>query len=101
MSAAPTTARRAAPELPSLAEIAARLGGEVGASEVLCPGPDHSEQDRSLSVKADGGAPDGFLVFSFAGDDPLRCRDYVRQKLGLPAFEVKNSHKSWTMISDH
>src|SRR5262249_38802886 len=46
--------------------------------------PGHSAGDRSLSVKLDSAAPDGFLVHSFAGDDPIVCRDYVRQKLGLP-----------------
>ena len=34
-------------------------------------------------------APDGFLVFSHAGDDAIRCKDYVRQRLGLPAFAPK------------
>ena len=32
-------------------------------------------------------APDGFLVHCFAGDDPIACKDYVREKLGLPAFK--------------
>jgi RecA-family ATPase len=32
-------------------------------------------------------APDGFLVNSFAGDDDLACKDYVRERLGLPAFK--------------
>jgi hypothetical protein len=31
-------------------------------------------------------APDGFVTHSFAGDDPIACRDYVRQKLGLPEY---------------
>ncbi|MCI0465750.1 MAG: hypothetical protein L0Y57_01910 [Beijerinckiaceae bacterium] len=33
-------------------------------------------------------SPDGFLVHSFAGDDALSCKDYVRAKLGLPAFKA-------------
>ena len=63
------------------------LGGDISASQLLCPGPDHSKSDRSLSVKLDSNAPDGFLVHSFAGDDPITCKDYVREKLGLPAFQ--------------
>jgi RecA-family ATPase len=63
------------------------LGGEVSGGRLLCPGPNHSATDRSLSVKVDDDAPDGFLVHSFAGDDPLVCKDYVREKLGLPAFK--------------
>jgi hypothetical protein len=69
-------------------QTAARLlGGKVNGDEVLCPGPDHSVSDRSLSVKINADAPDGFLVHSFAADDPIICRDYVRGKLGLPAFK--------------
>ena len=41
---------------PPLAEIAAALGGEVAAGQVLAPGPGHSPRDRSLSVKPDKDA---------------------------------------------
>jgi putative DNA primase/helicase len=41
------------------------------------------------------GAPDGFIVHSFAGDDPIACRDYVREKCGLPSFKP-NGHVSPT-----
>jgi hypothetical protein len=74
--------------MPSIirAEFAARdLGGDLlpGGKQILCPGPGHSEHDRSLSVKLDASAPDGFVVKSFTGDDPLACKDYVRDVLGL------------------
>ena len=61
--------------------------------EALVPGPGHSAEDRSLSIKFDDAAPDGFVVHSFAGDDPIACRDYVRSKLGLPEFESKKKGK--------
>lgn len=64
-------------------QVASALGGDVSGREILAPGPDHSPKDRSLSIKLDPAAPDGFVVHSFAGDDPLRCKDYVRGKLGL------------------
>ena len=67
-------------------QIARAFGGEVSGAQVYVPGPGHSAKDRSLSIKLDAGAPDGFLVHSFAGDDPIRCKDYVRAKLGLPAW---------------
>jgi putative DNA primase/helicase len=35
----------------------------------------------------DPRAPEGFLVQSFAGDDWKDCRDFVREKLGLPAWQ--------------
>ena len=38
-------------------------------------------------MKLSGTAPDGFVVFSFAGDDDIECRDYVRAKVGAPAFK--------------
>ena len=67
--------------------IAAALGGQVtGTNTILCPGPGHSPRDRSLAVRIDPNAPDGFSVFSHASDDWRKCRDYVRQRLGLPAW---------------
>jgi hypothetical protein len=59
------------------------LGGEVSGREVLAPGPNHSAKDRSLAVRFDPAAPDGFVVHSFSGDDPLQCKDHVRSKLGI------------------
>jgi RecA-family ATPase len=70
--------------LPDLQTIARLLGGVVNDGQVLAPGPDHSRADKSLSIKV---TPNGFVVNSFAGDDPIVCRDYVREKLGLPAFK--------------
>jgi hypothetical protein len=68
--------------------LARLLDGEVkNSSQVTCPGPGHSRKDRSLSVKIDPNAPDGFLVHSHAGDDWLECRNYVRRKLGLPDWQ--------------
>jgi putative DNA primase/helicase len=64
--------------------IAHILGGDViGRDSVSAPGPGHSNADRSLSIKVDSRAPGGFVVFSHAGDDPIACRDYVRDQLGL------------------
>ena len=70
----------------SLASIAKALGVEVKQNQtyVMAPGPGHSSEDRSLKVTPDGNAPDGFLVHSFAGDDWQECKDYVRDKIGLP-----------------
>jgi hypothetical protein len=75
--------------LPSIQTIAEILGGEVRGNQVYAPGPGHSVSDRSLSVLIDASAPDGFVIHSFAGDDAIACRDYVRDRLGLPAFEAK------------
>lgn len=65
-------------------EVAAALGGDVnGRNSVSAPGPGHSRDDRSLSIRIEPRAPGGFVVTSFAGDDALACKDYVRQRLGL------------------
>ena len=68
------------------------LGGEVSGVQVLCPGPGHGPQDRSLSVKM--SANGGFVVHSFAGDDPIACRDYVRSKLGMKPFKPNGNGKA-------
>ena len=71
-----------------VSNAATALGGRVtGPNTILCPGPGHSPKDRSLSVKFDPTAPDGFLTYSHAGDDWHECRDYVRERLGLPRWE--------------
>ena len=68
--------------------IAHILGGDViGRDSVSAPGPGHSKTDRSLSIKLVSRAPSGFVVFSHAGDDPIACRDYVRDRLGLGRWE--------------
>jgi|SRR5262249_43027344 len=69
------------------------LGGEISGGQLLCPGPGHSASDRSLSVKVDANAPDGFLVHSFADDDPIRCKDYVREKCGLDGNGKTNGRR--------
>jgi hypothetical protein len=76
--------------MPTLREIARALGGEVSGDQVRCPGPGHSAKDRSLSVKLTGNGDDDFVVHSFANDDDLVCKDYVREKLGLPAFAPRS-----------
>jgi hypothetical protein len=75
-----------ASHLLTINKIAEVLGGVVANSQARVPGPGHSAEDRSLSIKLDSAAPDGFVVHSFAGDDPITCRDYVRSKIGLSEF---------------
>jgi putative DNA primase/helicase len=69
--------------------LARALGGDLSGHNVLAPGPGHSATDRSLSIRIDRTAPDGFIVHSFAGDDPMECRDHVRAAAALRAFEGK------------
>ena len=70
------------------AEIARALGGQVsGRDTALVPGPGHTRRDRSLSVRVDSRAPDGFVLFSHCDDDWKACRDHVRKDLGLPEWQ--------------
>jgi len=70
--------------------IACALGGDARGNRVSAPGPGHSPRDRSLSILVDPQAPEGFVVSSFAGDDPLECRDHVRAALGLPGWQPRS-----------
>src|SRR5262249_61408567 len=77
----------------NLRAIARALGGEVSGRRVLAPGPHHSPKDRSLCVSLAPATPSGFLVHSFAGDDPIQCKDYVRARLGPPAWQPRDEGK--------
>lgn len=68
-----------------LRSAARALGGEVIGRGIVCPGPNHSRKDRSLSILFDASAPGGFTLHSHAGDDFGACRDFVRERLGLSA----------------
>jgi 5S rRNA maturation endonuclease (ribonuclease M5) len=91
--------------LPSIAKIAELLGGEVRGAEVLCPGPGHSADDRSLSVKPDPADREGFVTHSFADDDWKACRDHVRKKLGLPGPKPEPQQKTgggkWSELGEY
>jgi putative DNA primase/helicase len=84
-----------------LRSLAIALGGETSNGQVLCPGPGHSSADRSLAVLFDDNAPDGFVVFSFAGDTPAECRDYVRAAIGLSPRERRRWRASGRWSSHH
>jgi putative DNA primase/helicase len=62
------------------------LGGEISGGQLLCPGPGHSPRDRSLAVRPSPNG-DGFIVHSHCGNDWAVCKDYVRERLGLPQWQ--------------
>ena len=63
--------------------IASYLDGDVCGNGALVPGPGHGKHDRSLRVFIDANDPDGFRVYSHAGDDWRDCRDHVKERLGI------------------
>jgi hypothetical protein len=73
--------------------IARALGGDVSGQSARVPGPGHSKADRSLSITLADNA-DGFICHSFAGDDPIECKDFIRARLGLPAFRPNGHTKT-------
>jgi RecA-family ATPase len=78
----------------SLRQIANALGGDIRNDQVLAPGPGHSRADRSLAIWLAPDSPDQFTVHSFAGDDPIQCKDFVRQRLNLPEFNGARRRRS-------
>lgn len=70
--------------MPTPQSIAKVLGGEVRGNSVHLPTPGHSRRDRGTVVTVDPSAPDGVLVHSFNGGDPLAVKDELRAAGVLP-----------------
>ena len=77
----------------SLQQIARALNGEIRGNQVAAPGPGHSAADRSLSVTISASGDD-IVVHSFAGDDPVECKKYVRERCRLPSFKPNGNRHS-------
>jgi putative DNA primase/helicase len=76
------------------------LGGDVsGRDSIVCPGPGHSQRDRSLSVRLVPDSEDGFVVYSHAGDPVPDCKDHVRELLGLAPWRPR--HRDGPKIRQH
>jgi hypothetical protein len=74
-------------------KLARILGGDVSGHGVIAPGPDHSREDRSLSIKITKANPDGFVVHSHSpNDNDLACKDWVREKLKQAGYDTPNGH---------
>jgi putative DNA primase/helicase len=80
--------------------VARALGGDSIGRNVMAPGPGHSHADRSLSIKIDPRAPEGFIVHSFAGDSAIECRRYVRAALGLITPDRRHCHSIRSQLRD-
>jgi putative DNA primase/helicase len=65
----------------TLTGLAHALHGDLNGNWVNIPGPGHSSEDRSLGIRFDRTAPDGFHVNTLASDDPDECRAYVKALL--------------------
>ena len=88
--------------------VARALGGEVCGEQVLAPSPGYPADDRSLSVKLDTNAPNGFVAHSSADDafiSPFtNCRDYVGDRLliaQLATFDRLTYQQCRTNVAKH
>lgn len=64
-------------------------GGRVISGGVSFQGIGHRTGDMSARLLPDPDARNGYIVTSFAGDDPLMLRDYVDERCGLPRWEER------------
>lgn len=60
--------------------ITEHFGGNWHGDHGTFPTPGHSREDRGMSVKDEPDAPDGVLINSFNGGDPLAVKDELRAK---------------------
>ena len=80
---------------PSLQDIANALGGEVRGDRACFPTPGHSQRDRGSWASIEPGAPDGVLIHSSNGGDPLAIKDELRAKGVLPDRMARNDNVPW------
>lgn len=75
--------------MTDLRKIAAVMGGEVRGNVAAFPTPGHGKKDRGSWASLVPGAPDGVLIHSANGGDPLAIKDELRSKGALPQREDK------------
>lgn len=73
--------------------ITRHYGGEWCGSYGAFPTPGHSAADRGMTVKDAPDAPDGVLIHSFNGGDPLAVKDECRRVGLLPERPRSNDNQ--------
>lgn len=77
--------------MPSPAEnITRHFGGDWHGSYGTFPTPGHDKRDRGMTVTNKPGAPDGVLINTMNGGDPLAVKDECRRLGLLPERMVRN-----------
>src|SRR3546814_19713 len=76
--------------MPDLRKIAAAMGGEVNGNVASFPTPGHGPRDRGSWASIVPDAPDGVLINSANGGDPLEIKDELRAKGVLPERPAMN-----------
>lgn len=79
-------------------DITQRFNGDWHGDYGTFPTPGHGPKDRGMSVKDDPAAPDGVLIHSFNGGDPLAVKDHCRELGILPtrsSDEFRRNADAW------
>jgi hypothetical protein len=84
--------------MTSLAAIARAMGGEVRGHRACFPTPGHSEHDRGSTAELVDNAPDGVLVKSYNGGDPIAIKDRLRAAGVLPQ---RGTGDSWRCMGTY
>lgn len=79
----------------TLEAIAHTLGGEVRGSRACFPTPGHSEKDRGSWASIVPGAPDGVLIHSANGGDPIAIKNILRDAGVLPSPGERSGGVPW------
>ena len=73
--------------------ITQHYGGDWRGNHGAFPTPGHSRADRGMTVKDAPDAPDGILIHSFNGGDPLAVKDECRRAGLLPERQRSNDNR--------
>ncbi len=81
-------------------DITKRFHGEWHGDYGAFPTPGHGAKDRGTTVKDDPDAPDGVLIHSFNGGDPLAIKDQCRE-LGILPRRDNWAQSSWRVTGTY
>ena len=73
--------------------IAKAYGGDVRGDTAMVPTPGHSAKDRGTVITINPDAPDGLVIHSFNGGNPLAMKDQLRRDGFLPEWKPKEPIK--------
>lgn len=73
--------RRQVPHRLTPQQVAKALGGDFNGKWINIRGPNHGPSDRSLGLRLNPNAPDGFFINSLASDALAECRGYAKARL--------------------
>jgi RecA-family ATPase len=82
------------PEMSLAQTITRHFGGEWHGTYGAFAAPGHSKGDRGMTVKDEAGAPDGVLINTFNGADPLAIKDDLRDAGILPPRGQANDNQA-------